>query len=118
MSVLLDGTLAARLADALVAADLPYDVAIVRTETDDSDPFNPETTDVTHTASGWCDTYDARDIDGTLIRQSDVKAFILCSSLDIAPATTDKYVAQSITYTIVSVQRDPAGVCWIVQARA
>jgi hypothetical protein len=117
MSILTDGSLAARLTDALAAADIPYDVVIQRTETDD-DPFNPTTTVVDHAASGWSDSYDARDIDGTLIRQSDVKAFILCSSLDITPATTDKYVANSITYTIVSVQRDPAGACWIVQARA
>lgn len=116
MSILTDGTLAARLADALALNDIPCDVAIVRQESD-GDPFNPVVTDVTHNCQGWSDTYAARDIDGTLIRQSDVKAFVLCSSLDITPATTDKYVANSITYTIVSVQRDPAGACWVVQAR-
>ncbi len=116
MSILTDGSLAERLTFSLQAADIPYDVAVVRSESD-GDPFNPELIDVTHDCSGWSDSYDARDIDGTLIRQSDVKAFVLCSSLAITPATTDKYVAQSITYTIVSVRRDPASTCWVIQAR-
>jgi hypothetical protein len=117
MSILTDGTLADRLTDALIAADLPYDVAIVRQESN-GDPFNPELTDVTHACSGWVDDYAAHDVDGTLILQSDRKAFVLCSSLDITPSTSDRLVAQSKTYTIASVQRDPASACWVVQARA
>lgn len=116
MSILLDGQLADILSDALIANDLPYPVVIRRTETD-SDPFNPSTTIVDYPASGWSDTYAARDVDGTLIRSTDTRAFVLCNSTTITPATTDKYVVGSKAYTIVSVQRDPAGTCWVVQAR-
>lgn len=74
---ILTGYIHDRLSDALANADIPYDVAIVR-QTSDGDPFNPELIDVTHAASsGWSDSYSARDVDGTLIRQSDVKAYIL-----------------------------------------
>lgn len=117
MSILTDGSLASRLIARLVAAGLPYGVVIRRTETDNSDPFNPGTTIVDYTASGWIDTFDARDIDGTLIKSSDVKAFVLTSSVSVTPTTTDKLVANSKTYTIVAVHRDPAGACWVVQAR-
>lgn len=115
-SILTDGSLAARLTAALNAHSIPYTVTIVRQESD-GDPFNPVIVDVQYTASGWSDTYSARDVDGTLIKASDVRAFVLCDSLAITPTTTDKYVINSTTYTIVSVQRDPAGVCWVVQAR-
>lgn len=116
MVSILEGQLADILTSRLQAAGIPFDVAIVRNETDD-DPFNPTTATVDYTASGWLDTYAAQDIDGTLIKASDVRAFVVCSSCDITPTTTDKLVANSNTYTIQSVQRDPAGACWIVQAR-
>lgn len=116
MSILSDGSLASRLIARLVAAGLPYSVVIRRTETSD-DPFNPETTIVDYTASGWIDTFDARDVDGTLIKASDVKAFVLTSSVSVTPTTTDKLVANGTAYTIVAVHRDPAGACWVVQAR-
>ena len=54
MSILTDGTLAARLTDALAAADIPYSLTVQHLETDD-DPFNPTTTWVDHAAQGWLD---------------------------------------------------------------
>lgn len=117
MNSILQGELASLLTDALEAERIPYPLAIRRTETDTSDPFNPGSHDVDYPAQGWLDQYAATDIDGSLIRTTDVKAFLVTSSVSIAPATTDKLLANSKTYTIVSVQRDPAGACWIVQAR-
>jgi len=117
MNSILQGDLASLLTDALEAERIPYPLAIRRTELDTSDPFNPGSHDVDYAAQGWLDTYAATDIDGTLIRTTDVKAFALCSSITITPATTDKLLANSKTYTIVSVQRDPAGACWVIQAR-
>lgn len=117
MTSILDGELADILTDALIAERIPHSLSVRRTETDNSDPFNPTTVTVDYAAQGWLDTYHASDIDGTRIRTTDVKAFLVTSSVSIAPATTDKLLANSKTYTIVSVQRDPAGACWIVQAR-
>ncbi|WP_439925532.1 hypothetical protein [Nitrobacter sp. JJSN] len=111
-----DGTLAARLTFSLQAADIPYDVAVVRSESD-GDPFNPTLTDVTHNCTGWLDTFSAHDIDGTLILQTDRKAFVLASSIGIDPTTTDRLVANGTTYTIVNVQLDPAGAAWVMQVR-
>lgn len=116
MSILLDGTLAARLTDALVAADLPYAITVQHLESDE-DPFNPTTTWVDHDCTGWLDTFDARDIDGTLILQTDRKAFVILSSLDMTPSTNDRLVVSGVTYTIINVQRDPASTCWVLQAR-
>ncbi|WP_319798774.1 hypothetical protein [Nitrobacter sp.] len=116
MSILTDGSLAARLTDALVAADLPYSIKVQHLESDD-DPFNPTTTWVDHACTGWLDTFDARDIDDTLILQTDRKAFVVASSIDITPSATDRLVVSGTTYTIVHVQLDPASTCWVVQAR-
>ena len=116
MSILLDGSLAARLTDALVATDLPYSLVVQHQESD-GDPFNPTLVWVDHDCTGWLDTFDANDIDGTLIKATDVKAFVILSSLDMTPSTTDRLVANGTTYTIANVQRDPADACWIVQAR-
>lgn len=116
MSILLDGTLADRLVSRLVAAGLPYALTVQHLESD-NDQFNPTTTWVDHACTGFLDTFAARDIDGTLILATDVKAFVVCSSLDITPTTTDRLVANGTTYTIINVQRDPAGAAWVVQAR-
>jgi hypothetical protein len=116
MSILLDGSLAQTLTDALIAHDLPYALTVRRTESN-GDPFNPEQVTTDYAASGWVDDYAAQDVDGTLIRQTDRKAFVLCSSLDIDPSPTDRLVVSGATFTIISVQRDPAGACWVVQAR-
>lgn len=116
MSILLDGSLAQTLTDALIAHDLPYALKVQHLESN-GDPFNPETVWVDHACMGWVDDYAAQDVDGTLIRQTDRKAFVLCSSLDIDPSPTDRLVVSGATFTIVSVQRDPAGACWVVQAR-
>ena len=83
MSILLDGTLADRLTDALIANDLPYALTVQHLQSD-NDPFNPTTTWVDHDCTGFLDTFAARDIDGTLILATDVKAFVICSSIDLS----------------------------------
>ncbi|ABE62949.1 hypothetical protein Nham_2154 [Nitrobacter hamburgensis X14] len=116
MSILLDGSLAARLTDALVAADLPYALT-VQHGVDNGDPFNPETTWVDHSCTGWVDDYSLQDKAGTLIQVNDRKVFILCNSLDLVPTTADKLVVSGSTYQIINVALDPASTCWVVQAR-
>ncbi|MBN9007336.1 MAG: hypothetical protein J0H40_18220 [Rhizobiales bacterium] len=116
MSILTDGTLATRLTDALVAADLPYALTVQHLESDD-DPFNPTTTWVDHDCTGWVDDYSAHDVDGTLILQTDRKAFVLTSSIDIEPSTSDRLVVNGVTYTIISTSIDPAGTAYVIQAR-
>lgn len=116
MSILLDGSLAERLTDALVAADLPYAITVQHQESD-GDPFNPTFVWIDHECTGWLDSFDAHDIDGTLILQTDRKAFIILSSLDMTPSTSDRLVVSGVTYTIINVQRDPASTCWVLQAR-
>lgn len=117
MSILTDGTLADILAGALIANDLPYPLVVQHLESD-GDPFNPTTTWVSHACSGFVDDYSLQDKAGTLIEANDRKVFILCSSLDLTPSPTDRLVVSGKPYTIISVQRDPASTCWVLQARA
>lgn len=116
MSILLDGSLAQTLTDALIAHDLPYALKVQHLESN-GDPFNPETVWVDHACTGWVDDYSQQDKAGTLIQANDRKAFVVCSSLDIDPSPTDRLVVSGATFTIISVTKDPAELCWVVQAR-
>ncbi|MEH6950615.1 hypothetical protein V4R08_04605 [Nitrobacter sp. NHB1] len=111
-----DGTLATRLSAALNSAGIPYGLTLQHQESD-NDPFNPTVTWVDHDAQGWVDNYSQQDLTGTLIQANDRKVFIVCSSLDLTPATVDRLVISGITYTVVNVALDPASTCWVIQAR-
>jgi hypothetical protein len=99
-----------------VAADVPAAATITRTETS-GPPYDPTIVDVPYACSGWLDQYAAHDVDGTRIRVDDRRAFILCSSLTITPTTADTLTVDGSTFSIIAIQRDPAGTAWVVQCR-
>lgn len=117
MTSLLEGSLAARLQSALTTAQIPFSLTVQHGVSND-DPFNPEIVWTDYEASGWVDDYSLQDRTGTLIEVNDRQIYILVNTLSITPATTDRVVTGGKTYTIVSVRRDPASTCWVIQARA
>jgi len=113
---ILDGELAATLTDALIEADIPGALVIRRQETS-GPPWDPVTSDVDYNCMGWIDDYDAASRAGSLVQQNDRKVFVVASTLVIAPIVTDRLVVGTTLYTIIGVQRDPAGACWVLQCR-
>ena len=118
MTSILDGELAETLVDALNSASIPQALSFVRTEVDpDSPPWDPSSTDVSYPCSGWVDDYRATDrLDGSILT-NDRKVFVLVSSLSVTPAASEHLTIDGLSYSIVSVEVDPAGACWVMQAR-
>lgn len=92
----------------------------LRRTTSDSDPFNPAQTTADHVCTFAVLDYAKRDVDGTLIKQTDQMVYLSTSGLAIAPETTDRLVVGGTALTIVSVKPlSPAGtvVMWELQVR-
>lgn len=117
MVSILDGELAQALVDGLMDAGIPYALSVVRLTPPDP-IFGGEPTETPYACQGWRDDYDLDTIDGTVIQRSDVRVFIIASSISISPATSDYLVINGVTHTIVNVGIDAAGACWDIQARS
>jgi hypothetical protein len=117
MASILEGELAATLADALTEAGLPYAVTVSRITPPDP-IYGGEPTITPYPCQGWRDQYDLDTIDGTMIQRSDVRVFIIASSLSINPTTADTITIGGVSHAIINVGIDPAGTAWDIQARA
>lgn len=71
-------------------------------------------------ARGFVDTYQDKAIDGTLIKQGDRKMLILGASIagGQVPSQGDQVIAESRTYEVIDVKRDPAAATYECQCRA
>lgn len=113
---ILDHELAEQLTDALTSAGIPAACTVTRLETS-GPPWNPTTEQVPYACSGWQDQYSAAERANASVLISDAKVFVLVASLAIMPAPGNSISINGSTYSIISVQRDPAGACWEIQAR-
>lgn len=113
---ILDGELATALTDALIGADIPQ-AAVVTTQETSGPPWEPVTVDVPHNCSGWVDSYETAEIDGENILRSDRKVYVLCNALDVTPAPLNTLTIDGATFSIIAVERDPAGAAWVLQCR-
>lgn len=116
MVSILEGELAQALVDGLIEAGIPYALSVVRlTPPDPIEGGDP--TETAYPCQGWRDEYALDNIDGTVIQRSDVRVFIIASSLSIEPTASDTVTIEGVSYAVVSVGIDPAGTAWDVQAR-
>lgn len=119
---------------ALTAAELISEfgqTGALRRTTLDNDPFNPVQTTADHACTFVVLDYAKKDIDGTLILQTDQMVYLSTSGLAITPETTDRLVVGGTwqaspvkllgtPLTVVSVKPlSPAGtvVFWELQVR-
>lgn len=99
-------------------------VSLRRTTVSGGDAWNPgggTATTVNHAATAVVTEYDAREIDGTLIRREDRRVILSTEGLSVTPATSDKVVVGATVYAIVNVAPlEPGGtvVLYEIQARA
>ena len=123
MTSILDGELAAEVADALSNAAIPIDLTVTRMLPGSTDPPfapwdpGPPTPDP-HTCKGWPDVYMADELANSLILSTDVKVFVVATTLDIDPTPADTVTVRGVTYQVISVSADPALAIWTLQARS
>jgi len=113
---ILDGALAEQITDALIGADIPRSAVVTAQETS-GPPWEPVITDVPYSCSGWVDNYATTDHVDSNVQVNDRKVFIVASTLAITPAPGNTTTIDGSTYSIIAVQRDPAGACWVLQCR-
>lgn len=83
--------------------------ALRRTTLDD-DPFNPTSTTADHACTFAVLDYAKKDVDGTLIRQTDQMVYLSVAGLSITPETTDQLIVGGAVMTVVNVKPlSPAG---------
>jgi hypothetical protein len=76
----------------------------------DNDPFNPTLTPVDYACTFAVLDYSKRDIDGTLIRQTDQQIYLSTRGLTVVPDVTDKIVVGGVVLTIINIKPlSPAG---------
>lgn len=76
----------------------------------DNDPFNPSQTPVDHVCTFAVLDYAKKDVDGTLIRQTDQMVYLSVAGLSITPETTDQLIVGGAVMTVVNVKPlSPAG---------
>ena len=78
---------------------------------------NPTTTE--HTVKGFEDSYNERQIDGTIVQRGDRKILVLGSTLPsgIEPEPNDELALANKTWRVVNVNSDPARATYECQSR-
>lgn len=116
---ILEGELAQTITEALIDADIPFDMAIKRTVV--TPPANNweegEEVTTTYPCKGFIETYSDLLRAGTAILEGDYKIIILTQTLAIDVRLSDIVVARGRPYAIVSIGYDPAMATIELQAR-
>lgn len=90
-------------------ADFGQTGAIRRT-VNSGDPWNPTQTDTDYTVTLVVIDYENKDVDGTLIRQTDRHVLVSPDGLTVEPTTADSVVVDGATLAIINVKPlNPAG---------
>lgn len=113
---ILEGEIAEIVADALIGADVPYQVYIVRTTNTEPPPDwpthiiwegSPVTTE--YAVMGWVDTFSANLIAQGVVNVDDAKIVLLQPTMPFRPVLADLIKARGQTYTVLGVHaEDPA----------
>ena len=75
------------------------------TNTPPSNPWEPPTTSNTdYPCQAVVTDYSAREIDGVNILATDRRAVVAAAGLAIVPVSTDRFIVDSVTYTIASIK--------------
>jgi hypothetical protein len=104
------------LSDGIAAAGIAGDCVVTTQETS-GPPYAPVITNVDHDCKGWVDNYSTIDHVDSNVQVNDRKVFVLVDSLEVTPAPDNTVTIGGSTYSIITVQRDPANVAWVLQCR-
>lgn len=78
---------------------------------------NPTT--ASHACKGFVSSFDARRINGTLVKADDrmISLFATTLASGVVPKTGDRVTIEGVTFHVVSVARDPASVMYQCHGR-
>lgn len=76
----------------------------IRRTTSSGDPFNPTQTTTDYACILVVLEFANKDIDGTLIRQTDRMVYVSTAGLTITPAVTDKIIINTAPLSIINVK--------------
>ncbi len=97
-----------------------YDATVDRTVVVGGDVYDPTSgtpTTTSYTCKGMVDEYTRFERQNSQIEANDRKILVLANSLSITPELDDTITIRSATYTILSVDIDPANAVWVIQGR-
>lgn len=118
---LLEGELADIIGNALVEANIPYDMTVIRMEPGPGNPDRPwepgEPVPVEHPCKGFTDVYNVHEQSASVIQSGDIKIVIIANTLSITPEPNMSVQARGVTYRVIEVSPDPALATYQVQAR-
>lgn len=122
MTISIRAKAAAAAAKAWSMTDAPIAVVIRRPGTITYSTITGKSTTTTgsdYNTDAIVKTYNQNEIDGTKIMSTDRKALIRQAQVASAGTitTTDKFVINGVTKTIVNVGQDAVGTLWILQIR-
>lgn len=125
MSILL-GELAKTISEALIDANVPYEIVVPRTTQTEPpedwptwEPWPGETVTVEHKMQGFVVDYDEALIAAGVVQMGDVRIVILQPTIPagLTIGLTDIVQAQGKTFTILNIGEDPAGATLELRAR-
>lgn len=119
---ILENELANIVGNALVSANLPYALTLVRETPGTPDPDEPwvevDPAIETFPCLGFEDTWSAYYIANSLVTANDLKIAIVANTLATNPQPGDKITSRGKTYTVGDyVKTDPARALWECQAK-
>lgn len=126
MSILL-GELAQTISEALIDANVPYEIVVPRTTQTEPpedwptwEPWPGETVTTNHKMQGFIVDYDEALIAAGVVQMGDVRIVILQPTIpaELTISITDIVQAQGKTFTILNIGEDPAGATLELRARA
>lgn len=114
--------LPALLANALGGAQLTVDVTLTKVTPGTRSGADPlagtAPTSTAYACKGFVAEYEARQVDGSIIRAGDRQVIIMGATLaGVAPAPSDHVTVDGERYVVVRVERDPAAATYTCQAR-
>lgn len=118
---LLEGELANIIGDALVEANIPYDLTVIRMEPGQGNPDRPwepgEPVAVSYGCLGFVDTYTVHEQSASIIQAGDVKIVVVANTLGFAPEPNMHVSARGQVYRVVDASPDPALATYVIQGR-
>lgn len=113
----LSGSLATQIYKGMKALflDATYTVDVPGTITDPADPPAPTPTD--YACKAIVEKYSDYFSKQGLVQDGDRRVIILADSLSVRPVANARVTIQGITFTVISVDTDPATAAWEIQGR-
>ena len=121
MTIAIRAKAAAAAEKAWGMTDAPVSVSIRRVTSGTYNPATGTTTSTTtdYPADAIITEYKQNEIDGTKVLSTDRKALVRQAQVENAGTllTSDKFVVDGVSETIVNVGQDAVGVLWVLQVR-